>query len=327
MDASSIVGAGWRQFTANFAQNFGIALKGTLWTIAPLIIALAAGSLFVQQTLGGIDNVTRDALQPYTGLLVLATVALIVFSFYCFAQSLGYFLGISRLTFQRLSGITEPAKTALRFTRSRKYALLWTSIWQGMILFVAYITGIFLMSMLAVAAAAVLNISPTNPPSLPTLLLVGLLGALTIIALLSIYVWLIVRLMLSTQPLAIEQQSDVTQAISRSWQLTRKHVWHCILVSLLTFLISLPISIVTYLISNAVMAELFGTTVVEPDGSLGSMATFLFATLISTIISALGSVITTPLWQSVLAALYFDLRNRLNQPAALQPKPAITSSQ
>jgi len=326
MSAGNIIGAGWRFYTSNFVSNCIITLQGLLWSVAPVALALAAAALFVQQALGDIDTIDAAAIEPYLGVLVLATVGLAVFSLYCFAQSLGYFLGISRLAFQSFSGEHESKQAALRFTRSRKFAMLKAALLQSLIIFAAYFVIAIALALLAVVAARLFNVDAASAPNLPLYLLIGLLGALSIILAACTLVWLVVRLMLTQQPLATEPQSGAARAVARSWQITRKNVGRTLLVTLLCVLISLPISIVTYMVSNTVVLSIFGVAATVPGESPQSLLTFIVATLVSLLISLLGSIITTPFWYATLAALYFDSRNRLNQSVAKQARVPVSSN-
>ena len=185
---------------------------------------------------------------------------------------------------------------------------------QGLIIFAVYIaTFVVLTIFIAIAAVAIGAASANGSPGAVAYLLIGLIGAVLIIAAICLWVWVVVRLMLAQMALAIEPHSGITQSISRSWQITRKNVGRCLMVLVLAFLIMLPISILAYVIGTIITSILFGAASAIPGNSPASITAFILATLVSTLISVVGSLITAPLWQSVLGALYFDLRNRQPQ--------------
>ena len=256
MSVGEIIKAGWQSYTANFVRNFVIALKGLLWSIAPVVVALVAIRVFIQQVLGELSTIDAEAIRPYLGPLVLAIAALAVFSLYCLAQSLGHLLGISRLAFQSLNAEPESEKVALRFTRSRKFSMLKAALLQSLIVFVAYFAVISTLTLLAIIAANLFNIDAANPsPNVALYLLIGLLGAISIIVAICALIWLVLRLMLIPQPLALEQNASAVRSVTRSWQLSRKNAGRIPLVTLLYLLISLPISTVTYIVSNTVSPQ------------------------------------------------------------------------
>ena len=315
MRVGEIIKSGWQFYLSHFSQIFLIAIKGLLWASAPAVVALVAIALFVQQLPENMGTVTPEAVAlSYAGVFVLATVALIVFAFYCTAQSLGYLSAISRLCYQSISGVDESEQAAVRFTRSRKFPLLWSLLLQGLIFLAAYIAVFVVMTIyIAIAAVALGAASANGSPGAVSYFLIGLVGALLLLAAICLLVWVLTRLMLTQMPLAIETQSGITQAISRSWQVTQKNVGRCLLVVILAFLIMLPISILAYLVGVIITNILFGAAAAAPGDSPASVVAFTLATLVSTLIGIAGSVVTTPLWQSIVGALYFDLRSRHEQ--------------
>ena len=66
-----------------------------------------------------------------------------------------------------------------------------------------------------------------------------------------VYVWLVVRMLMAEQAIAIEKEVGAIASISRSWQLTRRRVLRTTCVAVLTFLISLPVAAFT-LVSGSV---------------------------------------------------------------------------
>ena len=123
--------------------------------------------------------------------------------------------------------------------------------------------------------------------------IIGLLG------LLFGFTWFFSRFMIAEVPLAVEQNTDGTESISRSWQLTKNSVFRIQGVVLVAFLVTIPLVVITTYIPLIVLM------VIGPESDLYGI--FYFFYLIS---SLGGGMLILPFWQAVKAVLYYDLRSR-----------------
>jgi hypothetical protein len=111
--------------------------------------------------------------------------------------------------------------------------------------------------------------------------------------------WFYSRLWLAEVILAVEEGSQVIPSIGRSWELTQTSAFRIQGVFLVTFLVTLPIVLITgYL----------------PQVPLNSMeqgsATYWTVYIISLVLSFAGGAVTMPFWQAIKAVVYYDVRSR-----------------
>ncbi len=319
MAVGTIVGTAWRLYRSNFSQYLPLSLRGSAWLFLPTILLLA-GLLWVLSQNIAIDNLL--------GFLALLIPAWIVLALWCNAQSLGEFSAISRLVYRALSLPTGaapetpnetlnemPAETpaeSLRFTRSRKFALLGSAAIRWVISGVVSIISLFVYSfafgMIVVGSGALSG----NP--IPGLFLGG--GALLLISIILLTwlsIWIAVRLLVAEQSLAIEQNSGAIASIGRSWRLMKKHALRATGVMILAGLICLPIWIVTSLVAQIAQNNLLTLAGVSlsssppPETLLLTAGVFYAAGLL---FSILGGIITAPFLRAVVTTLYFDIKNR-----------------
>ncbi|MEL6471758.1 MAG: hypothetical protein AAFQ74_18690 [Cyanobacteria bacterium J06623_4] len=323
LSIGDIVGTGWRLYTENFARNFVIALRGTLWLLVPFVVAVLAILWMVAQ---------GEGLYNLSGAIALLFPAWIVLFVYCAAQSLGEIAGISRLAFQSLSpaattdaeGDLDGAageREALRFTRSRKFSFLGSATIQTIILGIVNFIFFIFFSVLIVFAlfssgyGGLLGLLEGSEgggnPQLA--LLTFLLLPISLILFICFYVWLSMRITLAEQALAIERESGAIASIGQSWKLMKRQVLRSFGVVFLAGLISLPITVGVSIISQMINAQIFNiAAMADTDSSAGPLILLpvLGSYLVATIVGLLGSIIVGPFFKSVLTTLYFDIRNR-----------------
>ena len=312
VDSSEVISTGWKLYRRNWKQYVSIALKGYVWLMVPAItVAVAAILLGVQIS----EETYANNLSSLVGLLVLAAVVFLVVSIFCFAQFLGWTTGISRLVYQTLSGGSEDEKAALRFTRSRKYALLWQNVLRGLIFL-----GIYLVFGLIVLIFALVVIGLSNSASEGgAVSLIVALSALQVLLFFAFFVfvaWVALRLMMADQSLAIEQDSSAITSINRSFEATKGNVWRSLQVAIFTFLISTVISmafnIAMQIIATVLMPLATALDSPAADASAGviSYVAIIAIVLIFIVFSFAGAVFVLPLWHIMLTTLYFRLRSQ-----------------
>ncbi len=328
VDSSEILSTGWRLYRQNWAQYVKISVQGYLWMFLPVaVFAIAIGALSLQVSADTFSNNVGGII----GLLVFGVVAFFVISVLCLAQFLGRTAGISRLVYQALSDGVEDERTALRFTRSRKYSLLGQNLLRGFIFLGIYLAFALAALILWMVGFGLYKLTG-NDGSVPAgLILAGsAIGVLVFFALLVFMAWVGLRLMLADQSLVIEQDSSAVASISRSWAATKGHVWRSLQVAIFTFLISLPISlafnIAAQIISTILVSTLAG---VAPNSdslsadSVVGMIPYIVAVLILLLGSLGAGVFILPLWHTMLTTLYFRLRSRADAVAPADRLPIV----
>lgn len=294
LSVGNAVSAGLQIYRNHFKQYFSVAVQATLWVILPL------AGLFVAAV--GLALLQIDNPGPIVLLVVVGIVALI----YCIGKYMSLSAAIARLAFGELTGQPEPTRQAKRFTNSRLWGFWGVTLLLGLLYMGLFIGFYIVISVVAFAAAAVFSSIGlfTNFSDSPVSIgLVILLTMLLMIGLLVPILWFTARFSIAEIPLAIEQEIGATESIGRSWQLTKKNVWRVLLVLFVATLITLPLIILVQVFTNIAQVALIA---VIPDAS----ALFGIVLLASYIIGLLANVITLPLWQTIKAVIYYDLRSR-----------------
>jgi hypothetical protein len=125
--------------------------------------------------------------------------------------------------------------------------------------------------------------------------------------------WISSKLIISEVLLAIEPNLSATRSISRSWQLTNRSVFRIQTIQIVTFLINLPIFIVAQLLyvefQNLFIVEMLSKIILNPVPAY-IFWILLFSIVVFYILMLAINLLALPLWQSVKAIIYYDLRIR-----------------
>lgn len=298
MTVGNVVNTGFRLYSTNWKVYLQIAALATLWAIIPWLVLLPLAIFFF-------------AAQDYFNLLFLLVPAWLVLLLFCFARYLGESAAIARLAFNELTNQDETLPQTKRFTRARQWSFLLLSILIGLI-FTVILIALYILAAICIVAifaamggtAFLLNPAPAAAVN-PTLIVLSILILLgVIIIFLVLLTWFGVRFAVADLPLAIEPRITATDAISRSWELTRRNVWRIFLVLTVTTIIAFPLQAVVQVLGSVIQEALL--TVVPPD----SFAFIGFTYILSVIISLAVGILLLPLWQSMKAVIYYDLRSR-----------------
>ncbi|MEL7067780.1 MAG: hypothetical protein AAGN15_03895 [Cyanobacteria bacterium J06581_3] len=327
---------GWQLYRANFLRYVVIALRGIGWSFLPTLLLTVMLLWILKQGV---------ALGDFSGLSALFVPAWGVLFLWCKAQSLGWLAGISRLAYQSLRNTYlkgadaegadaggadaegddvetnleaalkngEAPMRSLRFTRSRRFSLLGSVVIQNIILgivVVAFFTALFFSAGMTFAGMGML---PGSEPDVSLFFLGGGSALASIVLFSGVYVWLLVRMLLAEQSLAIEQEVGAVVSVGRSWQLTKGSVFSAACVAVLTVLISLPITLLTWFVAQSVSQAVLERVGVRISYSELSSIDFLPLTvsfLIVVLVNMLGGIIVQPLFKTVFTTLYLDQRIR-----------------
>lgn len=208
---------------------------------------------------------------------------------------------ISRLAFNEL--IHQPE--SLDVARQKVNQRLWGYL--GLMLLVLLIfTGFYFVILLIAALVGVLAgiilvpvlsaISVDDAGSAIGVALATILGG---VIFLGGFSWLVARLLVVEVPLAIEENITASQSLARSWELSQIAVWRIQGIVLISFLVTLPILILTNYVPS------FALVGVQDNATL-YWTLYPFAL----ILSLAGGVLVQPFWQAMKAVLYYDLRSR-----------------
>jgi Membrane domain of glycerophosphoryl diester phosphodiesterase len=303
LSVGNAVSAGLRLYSSHFQQYITVALIATLWILLPLVIAGAMILFFA-------------TAQNYYALLALLIPAWIALFLYCIARYMADSTAITRLAFGELTQQPETSQQSRRFTRSRMWwfwlvALLMTLLFSGLAvifyILLMVLVGVTLGSMGGLAllesgsSEAIAEKIFTNPTFLIT---VGLGFLVMLIIFITVCSWFSARFAVAEVPLAIEPDVDATRSIGRSWQLTQKNAWRVFLILFITGLITIPLQFLVQIVNGAVSAVI--AALMPPEAP----SAFLLSTVVNYILSFAIGIFILPLWQTIKAVIYYDLRSR-----------------
>jgi hypothetical protein len=243
-------------------------------------------------------RIYRERLRDYLPLALVSYLWVLVpvYGWAKFYMHLGL---MSRLAFGDVIGEPEVVATARARVRSRLWSFLCVALQAGLRIFGIYILGILAISIIAGFLTVVLQTVLEG-------LVAGLLAIVTILGIIGltigfafILIRFIARLFIAEVPLAIESKLTGEQSLNRSWQLTQNEVGRIQLVVVLSFFVTLPLSLLTGYIPSLVL------TLLPPE-----IATSAAASLVSFFFSLAGGILAIPFWQIIKAVVYYDLRSR-----------------
>ncbi|HEY9656683.1 MAG TPA: hypothetical protein V6C50_14455 [Crinalium sp.] len=299
LSVGNVVSAGFQLYSTHAKQYLTIALIATLWILLPFAAVIPVVSFFV-------------AVQNYYATLGLIIPALIVLLLYATAKYLTNLALIARLAFGELTNKPESLKDARRYVRSRQWSFLGAAFLLGLITM-----GVVLVFYLALTIAVVglfsaagglslvLNPSPEAfTANAGLLVFLGLLFFIVLLAFLVFLFWFAARFVAAEVPLAVEPGVTATQTISRMWSLTKGSAWRIALILFITSLVTMPIQLLVPIGSNATNA------IIEAAGFTPGDPGYTALSLLIIILSFAVSIVVIPLWQTIKAVIYYDLRSR-----------------
>ncbi|BBC24475.1 hypothetical protein [Pseudanabaena sp. ABRG5-3] len=277
LSIGNVVSTGLVLYRSNLQTYFGIALKAYLWIILPLILLGVASGLFVVS-------------KRYPWLLLAIALVLLILGIAKYQTNAAL---VSRLAYQELIGKPESEQTARQQIDSKLWRFWWVAISVGLRLFIVYIISAIVIIMIAGVLGLIFGRIFTYGTGG---LLISLAVGLGIAIILS---WYFARWMIAEVPLAVEGNLTADQSVNRSWDLTQNSALRIQGIALIAFLVTLPITALT----NYAPQFLFAS-------ARAGSPLFWTGTGISFIFSLIGSILVLPLWQTIKAAIYYDLRTR-----------------
>lgn len=239
----------------------------------------------------------RSHLKTYLNLALYASLWSLV-PIYGWAKASAISGLISRLAFGELINQPESVGEARARVNPRLWKFLLTGILVGLIFFGTLI-GFYII--LTIILAILFGLGAISPTDFFTL---GIIGFLSIIAFVAGLTWIYGRLIIAEVPLAVEKNLSSTATIGRSWELTKGFVGRIQLIILVAFLISLPLLIVTQILSY--IAQLILATFFPSESANFT----IFTLLVAFALGLLSNIFIMPFWQAIKAVIYYDLRSR-----------------
>jgi len=277
LSIGNVVSTGLVLYRSNLKTYFGIALQAYLWIILPLILIVVASGLFI-----------ASRQYPWAVLLIAFILLLAGIGKYLTNSAL-----ISRLAYQELIGKPEPINLARQYIDPKIWKFWWIALSVSLRLILIYIV-------VAIAFGIITAVLISLFRTLFSPLIAGIIATSVIVLGVAIILsWYFARWMIAEMPLAIEGNISANESIKRSWDLTQKSALRVQAIVFIAFLVTIPITALT----NYAPQFLFARAI--PGSTL-----FWVGTAVSFVFSLIGSVLVLPLWQTIKAAIYYDLRTR-----------------
>ena len=244
-------------------------------------------------------RIYRDNFNKYFKLALIGYVWVFVpvYGWAKFSAMMGV---ISRLAFKEVSEEPESVRDAQRYVNPRKWYFFATGLLVSLIISGAFIPYLLVFGMVL---AIIGTLFSEGSFGVVGIILMTILGIAAILVFIFGLIWLISKLFLVELPLAIEENANAASTIIRSWQLTKGSVGRIQLIVFLVFLICVPISVVSNIV-GIILQIAIGAAIENAPGLalLGGMfyLAFIFAC----------AALLLPIWQSVKAVIYYDLRMR-----------------
>jgi hypothetical protein len=235
-------------------------------------------------------RIYRDRFKVYFPLAIIAALWSIV-PIYGWAKYVTASGLISRLAFGEITEKPESVTEA----RNQVNPLMWTFLLGSLLV------GLIFLGVVLGAGVMIIFIGfiSSSAPALNFIFIPGFILGFLILCL-----WLFTRLSLVELIIGIEKTPKATKALGRSWSLTKPFVSRLLLINFVASLITIPIYFAANLITGIIQAIMSG--VLGEESAVASQIIFIF----SLAINVLFTGITMPFWQSIKAAIYYDLRTQ-----------------
>ncbi|MGD1909589.1 MAG: DUF975 domain-containing protein [Rivularia sp. (in: cyanobacteria)] len=244
----------------------------------------------------------RSHIKEYF-FIALKAYAWVIVPIYGWAKFYALSSLISRLCFGELVNQPEDIKSGQNFVNSRLgqflvQMLLMSLIGIGIVLGFSIIFGF-----VGVAIGGIIGGLAQTSNAVQIIVSV-LLGIVVLAVFLIGLFWVLTRFYLVDVSLAVEDNTNASSAISRSWELTKGNIWRIFGVMLIAFLITLPLQIVVQVIVT--ILQIVFIPLIEQNSGLFSL---VYLVLVFSISFSSGALIV-PFWQAIKATIYYDLRTR-----------------
>ena len=292
----NIFGTTIQLYVSQFYRYFLIALRAAAWPLG-IIIATSA-------VLGGIIALIVIPLEeptPWIGLAILVSIIVWCgFYLYGFAKFLANSALISKLAFNQLTDSTETPRQACEGLKPITWAFLRITLYLGILYLIASLALSFISSIIIAIPFGVL--SAIEAPTSATIFL-GFFGLLYLFAVLFFFLWLFSRWFLAEVVLAVEDNNEAGESISRSWNLSEGISLKLMFLIAISLFMTLPIFILQLGISfSPEIAAAIGLDI----GRYGYLSLAILGPLLSVFIGLL----LLPFWQVIKAVVYRDLKIR-----------------
>jgi hypothetical protein len=301
LSIGNVVSAGVTLYKSNFQSYFFVALRSVGWIIVAML------SIIPISLIGGLlSQVIGQGLSVF--LIVILWLGAFLFCLGKYAVNRAI---ISRMAYQQLINQPETVKDATLQLSASHWKFLRLALW----LFLFMVIVVFLAYLLLLAFALVGGVlgSQIQGPIGTLLAILFVLGG--VIGAILLVIRFYSSFFLSELPLAVEGRAAALESIGRSWQLSSPFISRIILVVLVAFLVTLPLTVVANLPGMAAYVGIIdqikqASSNPEALNAAMSSGNYVGLQFISVILSLLLELFVVPFWQAIKSVIYFDLCSR-----------------
>jgi uncharacterized RDD family membrane protein YckC len=293
LTAGNITSIAIQLYRHHFRDYFQLSVAANGW----LLLAVA---IVIFSTIAG------SMLDP--GAIALLVVICIAVMVYGLGRYLSTAAVISRHGFQALLGEPEPLPESKRWLQRRMWGFLGITVLLSLLYGAIAMAAYFILAIAIVAIAVpFIGVDPLGADP-QQLVIIGLLVIVLMILVFGVMgyllIWLSARFTAADMEYTLEEDSGPRRSIGRSWRLSRNHAKRLILVIMMMILATLPIQVLTQLISSLLSLGL--GILIPPDNFVYTPLIFLLSYVVGLMFGAL----ILPLWQLSKSVIYYDLCNR-----------------
>ncbi|MEH2223879.1 hypothetical protein [Nostoc sp.] len=253
----------------------------------------------------------RSNFKKFSRLSLFAHLWLIV-PIYGWAKFYAFAGLISRLAFSEINGEPESSKVAKIQIKKRFWQFLITAI---LVIFICLLQFFIFYIGISIIVGTIYGISatvfgaisqPINKANPFDNTIFRIIIIPTAIAIYSSPLWFYSRFLITDLTLTIDDTNSIV-AIKRSRQLSKGLTWRIIAIILVSFVITLPIQILGWLIYSIGFNILIRLITLLLSGDWAN-ENKMFISALSLIISILiNGIILMPFWQSIKSVVYYDI--------------------
>ncbi|EAZ89644.1 hypothetical protein [Crocosphaera chwakensis] len=291
-NAKRIITGALRLYRDRFKAYFWVSLQVTLWSILPFISFLGLIILFTSLVFLFDINIINAALIAYILIIIVTLILWALFSVYCWCHGSKNSALISRLAFREI--IYQPETTKQAQENIRKF---W-SFYGLQVVISLIISGISIILSMIQWIAIDLPSYFINQPIITDLL--RLIGTILYSI---VYLWCYNHFFIAETIFVIEDDQEIINSIKKSWKLTNPYIWPILLVIFLSFLVTLPV----YLISAIPILSVIPFFNINENTDFTFYGIIALGFLGSIFLFCLLNLITLPFWQIVKGIIYYAL--------------------
>lgn len=247
-------------------------------------------------------SLLRTHFKTYMGLSLKAALWSLI-PVYGWAKMFMIHAQIGRLGFQEIVRQPETVAGSLRKVEPRMWSFL------GVWLLVTIIQIAINYAISAVSSALMAPLAAIGVAGTAAAVLSGLLIFAVQLLAIAAQTWFQARFWLYDLIIAMETEADATASITRSWELTSGSAMRVLGVLLVAYLVISPIILLT-MVPFIFIIPLFINISPESIGDPTLGMAILLAILVFFVLCFFAVILSVPLFQSIKAVVYYDLRSR-----------------